>query len=303
MLAPEIHPAFGDITARLDRTFDGVSGQQGRFSSARATIGRDVLGSAARTDPAPPLATMTAGGAGFQSSILRPSDFALPDFRAALQPRGRETPAGTSAVTQLAAQERLDPALPAAVAALVTELLAQLGPAAALDEAWLTELREAHELLRQGQIQSRDYDARKAGTLGRLKYLKPSALNNPVLLESSCAFCFRNFLTGRYFHVWMTAAAQLSERATQRRRVESLPLLPVEPPPSIPSPLWRRLLVLSKVARTAVAREALLRWRGFVATQAQQCVSGLCLAAAAAYTATAAAAAAAASLLLLVCCC
>ena len=123
MLAPEIHPAFGDITARLDRTFDGVSGQQGRFSSARATIGRDALGSAARTDPAPPLATTTAGGAVFQSSILRPSDFALPDFRAALQPRGRETPASAPAVTQLAAQERLDPTLPAAVAALVTELL------------------------------------------------------------------------------------------------------------------------------------------------------------------------------------
>ena len=33
MLAPEIHPAFGDITARLDRTFDGVSNFGHRLSA------------------------------------------------------------------------------------------------------------------------------------------------------------------------------------------------------------------------------------------------------------------------------
>lgn len=127
----------------------------------------------------------------------------------------------------------------------------------------LSELRESYTLLQQGQIQTREYDTRKAATLGRLKYLKPSKER------------WRHFPTyqGRcteLLPVAVAAPAQASERAATRRKVESLPLLLPEPPASVPSPLWTRLRVLSKAARRAVAHDFLARWRAFAVTAAQQ---------------------------------
>lgn len=65
MLAPEIHPAFGDITARLDRTFAGVSA----YPAARTVPPPPFSERRDRLSTAEPLSC-----AGF-------SDYVLPDFR------------------------------------------------------------------------------------------------------------------------------------------------------------------------------------------------------------------------------
>lgn len=126
MLAPEIHPAFGDITARLDRTFDGVSNVGRSLNAARSS------GAVAPSDPI----TAPAPVAAPSSSIFRPSDFALPDFRAALGPSTEKTAARFTTVPQ----RRMDLGLPPAVATVVSELLAQLGPSAARDDDWCAPL-------------------------------------------------------------------------------------------------------------------------------------------------------------------
>jgi hypothetical protein len=126
MLAPEIHPAFGDITARLDRTFDGVSNVGRSLNAARSS------GAVAPSDPI----TAPAPVAAPSSSIFRPSDFALPDFRAALGPSTEKTAARFTTVPQ----GRMDLGLPPAVATVVSELLAQLGPSAARDDDWCAPL-------------------------------------------------------------------------------------------------------------------------------------------------------------------
>lgn len=120
MLAPEIRPAFGDITARLDRTFDGVSNHARRMSSAGSS------GPTARSRPS------AAAAVPPRSSIFRPSDFKLPEFRTSIGPSREKA----TAHINVESHDQLDRGWPPAVAALVSELLSQLGPPAACDDAW-----------------------------------------------------------------------------------------------------------------------------------------------------------------------
>ena len=107
------------------------------------------------------------------------SDYQLPDFRdfrSSATTATAAAPGSTGSTLRSNLGSSLGGTSGGAVvhSALVSELLTQLGPSAPPAESWLVELREAHSLLRQGAIDQRDYLGRKAATLGRLKYLKPT---------------------------------------------------------------------------------------------------------------------------------